>query len=205
MFRLEAQRNAHKGRCHDDAPTDGQYRSAGAAHERHTRRTSHEAASSGKAGSDRSAVKTTRFDTALRSVSNAIVEVRECPPFGETAVAIGFFAFLDAFPIPASIAALPKEAFIKTAWSIVGRKVSKVSKERLLSDIYEIRRGSCAMKGPVPGMPRRKALTAITAKMARVADAVVKSGSGYRPFVEGRVLGGRTSFCKSSEGATATL
>ena len=40
---------------------------------------------------------------------------------------------------------------------------------------------------------RRKAMTAITAKMARVVHAVVKSGSDYRPFVEGRVSGGRTS------------
>ncbi|MER9237237.1 IS110 family transposase [Mesorhizobium sp. M0622] len=40
---------------------------------------------------------------------------------------------------------------------------------------------------------RRKAMTAITAKVARVVDAVVKSGSVYRPIVEGRVPGGRTS------------
>ncbi len=40
---------------------------------------------------------------------------------------------------------------------------------------------------------RRKAMTAITAKMARVVHAVVKGGSDYRPFVEGRVPGGRTS------------
>ena len=39
---------------------------------------------------------------------------------------------------------------------------------------------------------RRKALTAITAKMARVAYAVVKSGADYRPFVEGAAPGGRT-------------
>lgn len=36
-------------------------------------------------------------------------------------------------------------------------------------------------------------MTAITAKMARVVHVVVKSGSDYRPFVDGRVLGGRTS------------
>jgi transposase len=40
---------------------------------------------------------------------------------------------------------------------------------------------------------RRKAMTAITAKMARVVHAVVKGDSDYRPFVEGRVPGGRTS------------
>lgn len=33
---------------------------------------------------------------------------------------------------------------------------------------------------------RRKAMTAITAKMARVVHAVVKSGSDYRPFIEER-------------------
>ena len=43
---------------------------------------------------------------------------------------------------------------------------------------------------------RRKALTAITAKMARVVHAVVKSGSDYRPFFEGAVPGGRTSLSK---------
>lgn len=39
---------------------------------------------------------------------------------------------------------------------------------------------------------RRKALTAITAKMARVVHAIIKSGSDYRPFFEGSIPGGRT-------------
>lgn len=39
---------------------------------------------------------------------------------------------------------------------------------------------------------RRKALTAITAKMARVVHAVIKTGDDYRPFVEEPVPGGRT-------------
>ena len=47
-----------------------------------------------------------------------------------------FFAFLDAFPTPGSVMALSKEAFIEAAWDVVGRKVSK---ERLLADIYETR------------------------------------------------------------------
>jgi transposase len=237
-----------------------------------------------------------------------------------------FFAFLDAFPTPASIMALSKEAFIEAAWDVVGRKVSK---ERLLADIYETARTSIGLPLPidapairmfrmviaearslirqrneiedmadamlrdsadykalrkVPGIGpvialtilaeggdlrrfrhhrqflkfcgldlstqqsgqhrgqtrlskfgnarlrrtlwiagqvairqrengfrhkferyiakdrdnpdlRRKALTAITAKMARVVHAIIKSGSDYRPFVEGRVPGGRISFC----------
>lgn len=52
---------------------------------------------------------------------------------------------------------------------------------------------------------RRKALTAITAKMARTAHAIIKSGSDYRPFVEGPVPSGRTSLSKCREGASATL
>jgi transposase len=47
---------------------------------------------------------------------------------------------------------------------------------------------------------RRKAMTAITAKMARVAHAVIKSGSDYRPFFEGRVPGGRNSSGMGREG-----
>ena len=39
---------------------------------------------------------------------------------------------------------------------------------------------------------RRKALTAITAKMARVVHAVVKRGDDYRPCLEAPVAGGRT-------------
>lgn len=34
---------------------------------------------------------------------------------------------------------------------------------------------------------KRKVLTAITAKMARTAHAVIKSGSDYRPFFEGSI------------------
>jgi transposase len=52
---------------------------------------------------------------------------------------------------------------------------------------------------------KRKALTAITAKMARTAHAVIKSGSDYRPFVEGPMPSGRTSLSTCREGAYATL
>ena len=235
-----------------------------------------------------------------------------------------FFAFLDAFPTPASITALTKEEFVTAAWDVVGRKVSKT---QILMDIYETARTSIGLPLPldapairmfrmvvaearslirqrneieaqadellrhshdyqllrqIPGIGpinaltiiaeagdlrrfhhhrqflkfcgldlstqqsgqyrgqtrlskfgnarlrrtlwiagqvavrqrengfrhkferyiardrdnpdlRRKAMTAITAKMARVVHAVIKGGSDYRPFVEGRVPGGRTS------------
>ena len=40
---------------------------------------------------------------------------------------------------------------------------------------------------------RRKALTAVTAKMARTAHAIITSGKAYRPFYDGAVPGGRIS------------
>ena len=52
---------------------------------------------------------------------------------------------------------------------------------------------------------RRKALTAVTAKMARVVHAVIKSGTDYRPFFEAAVPSGRTPLRLSREGAQATL
>ena len=44
---------------------------------------------------------------------------------------------------------------------------------------------------------RRKAMTALTVKMARVAHAVVKTGTPYRPFFERPVPGGRTPLCRA--------
>lgn len=247
-----------------------------------------------------------------------------------------FFAFLERFPVPASITAFSKEAFIAAAWDVAGRKIGKAL---LLGDIYETAMSSIALPIPpdapaiamfrlviaearyligqrnaieeiaskllgdhrdfchlqqIPGIGpihaltilaeagdlrrfshhrqflkfcgldlatqqsgqfrgksklskrgnarlrrtlwlaaqiairqrensfrdkferyiakdhanldlRRKAFTAITAKMARVVHAIIKSGVDYRPFVEGPVPGGRTSVLRSREGAYATL
>lgn len=56
-----------------------------------------------------------------------------------------FLAFLERFPTPASITGLAKDAFVAAAWDVVGRKVSKA---RLLGDIYETACTSTAL--PVP-------------------------------------------------------
>ena len=53
-----------------------------------------------------------------------------------------FLAFLEAFPTPAHITALDRQGFIDQAWPVVGRKVSK---ERLLSDIYATAQESTAL------------------------------------------------------------
>ncbi len=48
---------------------------------------------------------------------------------------------------------------------------------------------------------RRKAYTAVAAKMARTIHAVIKSGEPYRPFFEGVSPGGRTSLSQGRGGA----
>lgn len=247
-----------------------------------------------------------------------------------------FLSFLEAFPTPASITKLSKDAFIDAAWSVIGKKVSKA---RLLGDIYETAASSMGFPvsldssaiamfrlvlaegrslirqrdlvesqvhaaladhsdyqrlrqipgiGPITALTvlaeagdlrrfghhrqflkfcgldlatyqsgqfrgqtklskfgnarlrhafwvaaqvairqpdnsfrakyeryiakdrdnadlKRKALIAITAKRARTAHAVIKSGSDYRPFFEGPVPSGRTSLSRSRKGASATL
>jgi transposase len=57
-----------------------------------------------------------------------------------------FFAFLHAFPTPASVTALTKEEFVAAAWDVVGRKVSKT---QILMDIYETARSSIGLPLPL--------------------------------------------------------
>ena len=52
---------------------------------------------------------------------------------------------------------------------------------------------------------RRKALTAVTAKMARVVHAVIKGGTEYRPFFEGGGAKWKNPSQQCREGAIATL
>ena len=52
---------------------------------------------------------------------------------------------------------------------------------------------------------RRKAMTALTAKMARVAHAVIKTGTEYRPFLERSDTRWKDPSLRSREGAIATL
>jgi len=66
-----------------------------------------------------------------------------------------FFAFLDRFPTPASATAMGRKAFVEAAWTLVGRKVSKA---RLLADIYRTAQSSIglpiALDGPAIAMFR---------------------------------------------------
>ena len=82
-----------------------------------------------------------------------------------------FFAFLEAFPTPASITAYSKEDFIAAAWTVVGRKVSKT---RLISDIYETARKTIAL--PIPLDSRAivmfRMVIAETRSLIRQRDAI---------------------------------
>ncbi|MEM9581683.1 MAG: IS110 family transposase [Pseudomonadota bacterium] len=53
-----------------------------------------------------------------------------------------FFAFLERYPSPHFISAMSQETFIADAWEVVGRKVSK---ERLLADIYQTAKSSVCL------------------------------------------------------------
>ncbi|MCR9062178.1 MAG: IS110 family transposase, partial [Rhodobacteraceae bacterium] len=85
-----------------------------------------------------------------------------------------FFAFLERYPSPHFISAMSQEAFIADAWEVVGRKVSK---ERLLADIYETAKTSVGL----PIAPDSDA-----AKMFRMVLAEGRSLIAQRNQIEGR-------------------
>jgi len=82
-----------------------------------------------------------------------------------------FFAFLEQFPTPASIIALDKEAFISAAWDFVGRKVSKA---RLIADIYKTSCESTALPIPVnsPAVAMFRMVLAEIRSLIRQRDAI---------------------------------
>lgn len=96
----------------------------------------------------------------------------EVDRFRQNARSDWFFAFLDQFPTPSSITALDKQAFIAAAWGVVGRKVSK---ERLLGDIYETARTSIGL--PIP-------LDAPAIRMFRLVIAEVRNLIRQRDEIE---------------------
>jgi len=85
-----------------------------------------------------------------------------------------FLAFLESFPSPHFIAALDKDAFIKAAWTVVGRRVSKTE---LLSDIYETAKSSVGL----PVAPDSEAIA-----MFRLVLAEGRSLTRQRNAIEAR-------------------
>jgi transposase len=96
-----------------------------------------------------------------------------------------FFAFLEQFPTPASIVALDKEAFVSAAWDVVGRKVSKA---RLIADIYETARESIALPIPIDSQ---------AVVMFRMVLAEIRSLIRQRDAIEAKaedLLGGQRDY-----------
>jgi hypothetical protein len=96
-----------------------------------------------------------------------------------------FFAFLEQFPTPASIVALDKEAFVSAAWDVVGRKVSKA---RLIADIYETARESIALPIPIDSQ---------AVAMFRMVLAEIRSLIRQRDAIEAKaeaLLGGQRDY-----------
>ncbi|MCC1495157.1 transposase, partial [Cognatishimia sp. F0-27] len=87
-----------------------------------------------------------------------------------------FFAFLERYPSPHFISAMSQEAFIADAWEVVGRKVSK---ERLLADIYQTARSSVGL----PIAPGSEA-----ARMFKLVLAEGRSLIAQRNEIEGRAV-----------------
>ncbi len=85
-----------------------------------------------------------------------------------------FFAFLDRFPVPAAVTATGKEAFVEAAWDVVGRKVSKA---RLLADIYETARSSIALPIPpdAPAVAMFRLVIAEARHLIRQRDAIERT------------------------------
>ncbi|WP_289034211.1 IS110 family transposase [uncultured Roseibium sp.] len=87
-----------------------------------------------------------------------------------------FFAFLERYPSPHFISAMGRDAFIADAWDAVGRRVSK---ERLLADIYETAKTSV-------GLPVGPGSDAIM--MFRMVLAEGRSLIAQRNQIEGRAI-----------------
>lgn len=84
-----------------------------------------------------------------------------------------FFAFLEIFPTPASITVMDEAAFIEAAWQVVGRKVSKA---RLLADIYQTAQASIALPIPLdaPAITMFRMVLAQARSLIRQRDAIEK-------------------------------
>ncbi len=100
----------------------------------------------------------------------------EADRFHRSARSDWFLAFLEKYPTPHMITAMTEEAFIADAWRVVGRKVSK---ERLLSDIYATAAGSVGL----PVQPNSDAV-----RMFRLVLAEGRSLVRQRNEIEARAV-----------------
>ena len=101
-----------------------------------------------------------------------------------------FCRFLIAFPTPNSITSCGRESFVKTAWSLVGRKVAK---EPFLEELCELAQSSIAL--PIPAdspavqtfrlqLERYQRLTQLRHSLERQADTHLSGNSDYHPAAD---------------------
>ncbi len=100
----------------------------------------------------------------------------EADRFHRSARSDWFLAFLGKYPTPHMITAMSQDAFIADAWAVVGRKVSK---ERLLSEIYATAVGSV-------GLPNHPDSDAV--RMFRLVLAEGRSLIRQRDEIEARAV-----------------
>ncbi len=100
----------------------------------------------------------------------------EAERFHRSARSDWFLAFLEQFPSPHLITIMSRDEFIQAAWKVVGKKVSKT---RLLSDIYETAKESVGL----PVAPDSDAL-----RMFRLVLAEGRSLIRQRNEVEARAV-----------------
>ncbi len=110
-----------------------------------------------------------------------------------------FFAFLHAFPTPASITGLTKEEFVTAAWDVVGRKVSKT---QILMDIYETARSSIGLPLPLDAPAICMFRMAGRCRMSRLRTALeryvgMRQGLGYKYHGPARRLSDFVTFMEA--------
>ena len=97
-----------------------------------------------------------------------------------------FCKFLLAFPTPSSITTHDRDAFIRAAWDLVGRKVAK---QRFLEELYELAQTSIALPIPVDSLAvdtfrlqleRYLHLTQLRLSLEKQADIHLAANADYQ-------------------------
>jgi transposase len=97
-----------------------------------------------------------------------------------------FVDFLDRFPTPAAVRALPREEFIQSAWAVAGRKMNKRAK---LDELYELAARSIALPVAVDSLAietfrlqlgQLRRLAALRQALERRAQAVLKDRADFQ-------------------------
>jgi hypothetical protein len=109
-----------------------------------------------------------------------------------------FLALIERFPTPATITALDREAFSAAAWPLIGRKVSKA---RLINDIYETAFASTAL--PVPEDSPPSPCSAWSLHRAAASSTSATRSSGW--LMRGSPMTSTTSCCATFRASVRSM